>query len=91
MTIANMHPERWRLIDELFHTAIELAPRERVAYLESACGGDVSLRAEIEKLIEGFNRAGNFIESHRRSRNPQYRLPDLKHTRWPGSASAHIE
>jgi len=62
MTIANMHPERWRVIDELFHAAFEMTPTERGAFLASACKGDASLRAEIEKLIDGYDRAGDFIE-----------------------------
>jgi serine/threonine protein kinase len=61
--MANMHPERWRLIEELFHAAVELPPNERGDFLASACGGDVSLRAEIEKLIDGDDRAGSFIET----------------------------
>ncbi len=63
MTIANMHPERWRVIDELFHAAFELPPNERGAFLEAGCRGDVSLRAEVEKLIEGSDQAGSFIET----------------------------
>ena len=58
-----MHPERWRLIDELFHAASELPPNERGAFLASACDGDSSLRAEIQKLIDGSDRAGSFIET----------------------------
>ena len=58
-----MHPERRRLIDELFHAASELPPNERGNFLASACQGDASLRAEIEKLIDGSDRAGDFIES----------------------------
>ncbi len=61
--MANMHPERWRLIDELFHAAVELPPNKRRDFLEGACGGDVSLRAEIQKLIDGSDRAGSFIET----------------------------
>ena len=57
-----MHPDRWRLIDELFHSASELPPNERGAFLVGACEGDVSLRAEVEKLIDGSDRAGSFIE-----------------------------
>src|SRR5437879_3940766 len=63
MTIANLQPDRWRMIDELFHSAVELPASERGGLLEVACGGDASLRAEIEKLIEGSDRAGNFIET----------------------------
>ena len=58
-----MHPDRWRLIDELFHATAELPPNERSDFLEGACAGDVSLRAEIEKLIDGSDRAGSFIET----------------------------
>ena len=58
-----MHPERWRLIDELFHAAVDLSSNERNDFLERACNGDVSLRAEIMKLIHGYDRAGNFIEA----------------------------
>ena len=36
---------------------------ERGAFLDDACGGDASLRAEIEKLIDGSDRAGSFIET----------------------------
>jgi len=33
MMIANMLPERWRLIEELFHAAFELPPNERSGFL----------------------------------------------------------
>ena len=62
MKIANMHSERWRRIEELFHAAADLPPNERGDFLEGACEGDVSLRAEIENLIDGDDRAGSFIE-----------------------------
>ena len=60
--MAKLHPDRWRLIDELFHAASELPPNKRGDFLASACDGDSSLRAEIEKLIDGSDRAGSFIE-----------------------------
>jgi eukaryotic-like serine/threonine-protein kinase len=58
-----MHPERWRRIDELFHAAVERSADERRGFLEQACGADVSLRAEIEKLFRAHDRAEHFIES----------------------------
>lgn len=60
--MAKMNSERWQLIDELFNTAIELPVDERGGFLESACAGDHALQAEIEKLIDGYDRAGSFIE-----------------------------
>jgi serine/threonine protein kinase/tetratricopeptide (TPR) repeat protein len=61
--MANMHPERWLLIEEVFHKAVELTANERRDFIELACGEDVLLRAEIEKLIDGNERAGSFIET----------------------------
>jgi len=57
-----MHPERWGIIDELFHAAVDMTPNQRGDFLASSCKGDVSLLAEIEKLIAGSEQAGDFIE-----------------------------
>src|SRR5207247_8335300 len=61
--MAKVHPDRWRLIEELFHAAVELPQSERGDFLEAACNGDASLRAEIQKLIDGSDQAGSFIEA----------------------------
>src|SRR6185369_15018135 len=63
MTMDNKHPERWRRIDELFHATVDLPANERRDFLERACAGDILLRAEIERLIDGSDRACSFIES----------------------------
>jgi serine/threonine-protein kinase len=52
-----MTPERWRQIDDLFDAALRLDPAERAAWLGGACGGDVSLRAEVERLLAQDQRA----------------------------------
>jgi eukaryotic-like serine/threonine-protein kinase len=44
-------PERWALIEELFHRATECAPGERCAFLDKACAGDAELRREVEALL----------------------------------------
>src|ERR1051325_5106753 len=46
-----MTPEKWQKIKTLLGEALELAPAERSAFLEEACDGDNSLRAEIDSLI----------------------------------------
>jgi serine/threonine protein kinase len=46
-----MTPEGWRRVDELYHRALDQAPDERAAFLEGACGGDESLRREVESLL----------------------------------------
>src|SRR5262245_15738726 len=46
-----MNAERWRRIKELHAGGLDLAPEERRAYLESACGGDGELLAELLQLF----------------------------------------
>ena len=46
-----MDPERWRQIEEVYHTALEFEPQARAAFLENACEGDQELRREVESLI----------------------------------------
>jgi serine/threonine-protein kinase len=40
-----------RRIEELYHSARELEPRERAAFLVAACKGDSTLQQEIESLL----------------------------------------
>ncbi len=58
-----MLPERWHEIERLYHFARELQPEERPAYLESACGGDDSLRGEVESLLAHEDGAARFLET----------------------------
>jgi Tol biopolymer transport system component len=52
-----MTPRRWFRISELFDGAFELPEAQRTAFLESACGGDAELRAEVERLLAESDRA----------------------------------
>ncbi|HWQ33697.1 MAG TPA: protein kinase [Blastocatellia bacterium] len=58
-----MSPERWKQIEEIFNSAIELSPDERPAFLAQACGDDAELRREVERLIGNDAAAGDFIAS----------------------------
>jgi serine/threonine protein kinase/streptogramin lyase len=58
-----MDPERWQQLERLYHAALERVPGERVAYLRDACGGDDSLRREIEELLDYQAGAQTFIET----------------------------
>jgi dienelactone hydrolase/predicted Ser/Thr protein kinase len=46
-------PQRWSQIREVFGTALETPEPERSRFLESACGEDMDLRAEVERLLAG--------------------------------------
>ena len=46
-----MNGERWQKVEELFNAALEVAPAQRRALLDSRCAGDSELRAEVERLL----------------------------------------
>jgi len=52
-----LNPERWQQISQIFNSAIALDNEARAAYVNEQCGGDDSLRAEVEKLIESHQQA----------------------------------
>src|SRR5271168_5022466 len=58
-----MKPERWSRIEELYHSAAALRPRERTGFLDRACQGDLGLRQEVESLLAHEQQAENFVES----------------------------
>lgn len=58
-----MLAERWCEIESLYHSACELGPEERRAYLESACGTDEALRHEVESLLANQDLAADFLET----------------------------
>ncbi|MEO1530446.1 MAG: serine/threonine-protein kinase, partial [Planctomycetota bacterium] len=50
-------------LDSLFLAASEIEFKdERDAFLEQACGGDLSLREQIEQLLQSDQHAGSFLE-----------------------------
>ncbi|MGE0593886.1 MAG: protein kinase [Vicinamibacterales bacterium] len=46
-----MTPERWRRVEELYHSSLSLPGPARAAHLAQACEGDAALRAEVESLL----------------------------------------
>ena len=54
-----MTPERLQQIEALFHAALELDGEERAAFLNRACGGDESLRREVESLLAYKEKTGS--------------------------------
>ena len=58
-----MTAERWRQIEEIYHSALERDEALRPAYLDSACGQDSALRREVESLLAQAAQADSFLES----------------------------
>ncbi|MBV8819826.1 MAG: protein kinase, partial [Acidobacteriaceae bacterium] len=49
-------------MEELFHAALAHPPEARAAFLDSACGGDDTIRREVELLVSKEGQAGSFLE-----------------------------
>ena len=56
-----MTPERLQAIETIFHSARELDPSSRSAFLDEACSADQALRTEIEALLNSHDSADGFI------------------------------
>ena len=48
-------------LKEIFHSARELEPEQRTAFLDETCGDDLELRGEIEALLKSGGDADGFI------------------------------
>ncbi|MEP6706415.1 MAG: serine/threonine-protein kinase [Pyrinomonadaceae bacterium] len=58
-----MTPERWQDVKDIFHSALEIDPAQREAFLDKACAGHDSLRREVELLIQSHEQPGSFLET----------------------------
>src|SRR5579862_4882614 len=54
-----MSDKHWRRIEEIFHRAADLAPQARSAFLDNACGEDLSFRREVESLLAHESEDGD--------------------------------
>jgi Tol biopolymer transport system component len=57
-----MNRERWKQIEKIYHSALAVEQSRRSSFLEDACGGDESLRQEVETLLSHEDEAGGFLE-----------------------------
>ena len=48
---------QWERIKELFDAVLERSPEDRAAFLTRECGGDPSLRIEVESLLSAYDRS----------------------------------
>src|ERR1700682_4313106 len=59
--VVPMTPEQWERIKELVDAGLDCEGDARARFLDEACAGDPSLRAEVCQLIASHERAGNFM------------------------------
>ncbi len=52
----------WQRIEALFYAARELSPVARPAFLDQACGTDLSLKREVESLLDSSDKSIGFLK-----------------------------
>ena len=57
-----MDAERWQKIKSVFNAAQEIEPEKCEKFLDDACGNDLDLRREVERLIDSLDNAESFME-----------------------------
>lgn len=57
-----MPPERWKQVEEVFQTAVDLPAAERRSFIAGACAGDETLHEQVAALVAQYEKAGDFIE-----------------------------
>ncbi|MGI9055640.1 MAG: hypothetical protein ACR2F2_07535 [Pyrinomonadaceae bacterium] len=58
-----MNQNRWKKIEEIFQSALDLKNAERGNFIAEKTSDDVGLRLEVEKLLADYESAEGFIES----------------------------
>ena len=50
-------------VETVFHEALEREPGARDTYLDEACEGDAGLRVQVDRLLDRYRDAGEFLET----------------------------
>jgi serine/threonine protein kinase/tetratricopeptide (TPR) repeat protein len=57
-----MNPERWRRVEQLYHSALALEESRRKAFLEDSCADDEALCRDVASLLARQGQAEEFME-----------------------------
>src|SRR5262249_26856407 len=55
-----MPSDRWQRLEQIYHSARDRAPADRAAFLDDACGGDMTLRRDLDSMLA--QEGGSFLE-----------------------------
>ena len=54
--------DRWTTVKRIHQSALDIDPSERAAFVDSSCGGDETLRREVQSLLTYAAEAESFLE-----------------------------
>jgi eukaryotic-like serine/threonine-protein kinase len=84
-----MQAERWEHFKTVFQSALECAPSDRERFVTEACGRDLSLKADVLRLLSDYARADNFLETQSGAIPAGHFLPGLFGTYHAGDLVAN--
>lgn len=58
-----MDSERWKRVDQLLQSALEVDSGSRESFLQEVCADDREIFEEVKSLLTSHRRAGAFLES----------------------------
>src|SRR6185295_5681964 len=82
-------PERWEQIKGIFEAVIDLEPADRVAFLNSNCSDDESLRRDVEVLLSSDDHGWELLE--RPAYEAAAELLEEQQALTPGDEVGHYE
>jgi hypothetical protein len=56
-----MDAERWKHVEPVFQSALDLPRDEHDAFLKRSCAGDDALEREVRALLRSAGAAGTFL------------------------------
>jgi serine/threonine protein kinase len=56
-----MDVERWKHVERLFQSVLDLPPNEHDAFLRRSCAGDEALEQDVRALLRSAREAGGFL------------------------------
>jgi serine/threonine protein kinase/tetratricopeptide (TPR) repeat protein len=73
--------QRHQKLEELFAAALDVRPpKDRTAFLDAACGADISLRTQVDDLLAAHTAASDFLEPPGYDPNETIAAPDTAKT-----------
>ena len=58
-----MEAERWKRVDDLLQSVLEVPDDQQEEFLRQACAGDALLRQEVQSLLSSHRKLGEFLQS----------------------------
>src|SRR4029434_1676822 len=54
--------DHWTTVKRIHQSALDIDPSQRAAFVDASCGGDETLRREVQELLTYASEAETFLE-----------------------------